>query len=612
MNFDEFKSGSSFDSYDWLGAHTDEHGTWFRLYAPHAAGAAVIGEFNDWNESYMNRTWNGLFWELYIQGAKAGQMYKFRIYSNGGMTERADPYAFGAQLRPNSASIIRDMGGFDFEDDEWLSKRGTWHGDALNIYEVHLGSWRTKPAPEDTEPSQRWYTYEEIAPKLVGYAKTNGYNCLELMPLAEYPCDESWGYQATGFFAPTARYGTADGLKKLIRLCHKNNIAVLMDFIPVHFAVDGYALVNFDGTPMFESEHKSIAYSEWGSCCFDYSHPMVNSYLKSAANYWLTEFHFDGLRMDAISRIIYWGGDPNRGANVCGVRFLRDMNRGLKQRHPTAVLFAEDSTSYPNVTRSADEGGLGFDYKWDMGWMNDTLDYFRKSPEERVDKYHMLTFSMLYNYSEKYILALSHDECVHGKATILQKMNGGYDDKFPQARALYMYMYAHPGKKLNFMGNEFGQLREWDETREQDWDMLKYPLHDSFHKFMAELCGLYLNRPSLSRWDDDCRGFRWIDCDSALKRCYAILRRCDGDDPIAAVFNFSDRLQEDYTLNIGVGSRLKLILDSTEDIYSGCAPHYPPALEADSSGYVRFSVPRYSAAYYDVVPAKTKGKKADE
>lgn len=600
MNIDEFKSGNSFDSYRWLGAHTDKCGTWFRVYAPNASEVAVIGEFNSWTEQRMNRTPDGLFWELYVKGARAGQMYKYRIFSNGGFVDHADPYAFGAELRPNTASVIRNMNGFDFGDGEWLSKRGTWHGDALNIYEVHLGSWQTKAG---AEPPNSWYTYEEIAPRLISYAKKNGYNCLELMPLAEYPCDESWGYQASGFFAPTARYGTAEGLKKFVSLCHKNNIAVLMDFIPVHFAVDSYALAQFDGTPMFESEHKSIAYSEWGSCCFDYSHPVVNNYLKSAANYWLTEYHFDGLRMDAISRIIYWGGDPNRGNNVCGVRFLRSMNYGLKQRHPTAILCAEDSTAYAMVTKSTEEGGLGFDYKWDMGWMNDTLDYFRKSPEERVDHYHKLTFSMLYNYSEKYIMALSHDECVHGKATILQKMYGEYDDKFPQARALYMYMYAHPGKKLNFMGNEFGQLREWDEKRGQDWDMLKFPLHDSFHKFMATLCRLYLKRPSLSRWDDDYRGFRWLDCDSALKRCYAMLRECDGDTPIAAVFNFSDRVQEDYTLNIGVGNRMKILLDSTDDKYSGCAPHFPKSIEADKDGCVKFSVPRYSAAYYEIVSA---------
>ncbi|MGN1120267.1 MAG: 1,4-alpha-glucan branching enzyme, partial [Oscillospiraceae bacterium] len=529
------------------------------------------------------------------------QMYKYRIYSDSGMTEHCDPYGFGMELRPNFASIIRDMNSFAFDDEDWLRKRPTWHGDALNIYEVHLGSWKNNPNSESGR-----YTYKQIAPWLVSYCLESGYNCIELMPLNEYPCDESWGYQATGFFAPTSRYGTADELKYFVNYCHRHKIAVFMDFVPVHFAVDGYALANFDGTPIYESKYKDIAYSEWGSCNFDHTNPIVNSFLKSAADYWLTEYHVDGLRMDAISRVIYWGGDPNRGENVCGTRFLKSMNVGLKLRHPTAVLCAEDSTDFALVTKPVEQGGLGFDYKWDMGWMNDTLDYFRMSPADRLPAYHKLTFSMMYNYSEKFILALSHDENVHGKATIVQKMYGLYDDKFTQARAFYMYMYAHPGKKLNFMGNEIGQLREWDEKQEQDWSVLNYPMHDSFHEFMTKLCGIYLKKPALSRWDDSFDGFRWLDCDSNWKRCYAMLRSCPDEKPIAAVFNFSDELQTDYTLNIGKGNELRILLDSTDDIWSGCAPHYPKRLRADSDGNVRFDVPRYSSAYYELAPASQK------
>lgn len=594
LNIRDFNSGNCFDAYKWLGAHYNGFGTMFRVYAPNADGVAVIGDFNGWQDWYLNRAGDGRFWELYIDGAKPGQMYKYRIYHGGGCTERCDPYGFGMELRPKFASIIRDT-DFDFGDLDWMQNRYTWHGDALNIYEVHLGSWRTNPDDENG-----WYKYEEIAPMLAKYCKEHGYNCIELMPLSEYPCDESWGYQATGFFAPTSRYGTADGLKTLVSILHKNKIAVLMDFVPVHFAVDGYALAEFDGTPTYESQYKEVAYSEWGSRNFDFTKGPVCSFMKSAACYWLSEYHFDGLRMDAISRIIYYSGDPSRGENVCGIRFLKSLNRGLKWIHPSAILCAEDSTDYPMVTKSVDEGGLGFDYKWDMGWMNDTLDYFRTPPRERVDLYHKLTFSMLYYYSEKYILALSHDENVHGKATIIQKMAGDYDDKFPQARAFYMYMYAHPGKKLNFMGGEIAQFREWDEKREQDWDLLKYPLHDGFMHFMKKLCGLYLNTPALSRWDDSTDGFRWLDCSSALRRCYAVLRSCDDEQPIAAVFNFSDVLQEQYTLNIGSGSRLTLLLDSTEDKYGGCAPHYPKTLKASAAGTVTFDVPRYSAAYYTV------------
>ena len=601
MNIDEFYSGNCFDSYNWLGAHPDGSGTVFRVYAPAADGVTVIGDFNGWSGSPMDRVCGRDFWEVYINGAQPSDKYKYRVYSKGSMTERADPYAFGSELRPANASVIRSP-AYDFGDGEWMSKRGTGHGDALNIYEVHLGTWRSDPDNENG-----WYSYTEIAPKLLSYCKKNGYNCIEIMPLNEYPCDESWGYQATGFFSPTARYGGAAELKGLVDLFHKNGIAVLMDFVPVHFAVDGYALAKFDGAPLYESQFRDIAYSEWGSCNFDHTKGPVCSFLKSAANYWLSEYHFDGLRMDAISRVIYYMGNPARGENVCGLRFLRSMNEGLKQRHPSAILCAEDSTDYPHVTKSVSEGGLGFDYKWDMGWMNDTLDYFRKTPDERVQHYHKLTFSMLYFYSEKYILPLSHDESVHGKATVLQKMYGGYDDKVPQGRAFYMYMYAHPGKKLNFMGGEIGQLREWDEKREQDWDLLTYPMHDSFSLFMRELCGLYLKKPALSRWDDTTEGFGWLDCNSALRRCYAIWRGCPGEKPIAAIFNFSDRVQEGYVLNIGGDKRLKLILDSTEDRFSGSAPHYPKTLKADDSGCVELNVPRYSAAYYeieDIPPAK--------
>lgn len=594
MKLEEFYSGNSFDSYTWLGAHPDGAGTMFRVYAPNAEAVAVIGSFNSWTEVHMSRIGDGSFWGVYINGAGDGDMYKYRIYRGGKGTDRCDPYAFGAQLRPATASVIRDISG-EIDDYFWMNKRGTWHGDALNIYELHLGSWKTDPDSENG-----WYTYEKLAPKIVSYCKANSFNCIEVMPLGEYPCDESWGYQATGFFAPTSRYGTAQGLKKFVEHCHQHNIAVLMDYVPVHFAVDGHALAKFDGSPLFESEYDNIAYSEWGSMNFDFSKGAVCSFLKSAANYWLKEYHFDGLRMDAISRVIYWQGEPQRGANSNGLNFLQSMNRGLKWIHPSAILCAEDSTDFPNVTKPVDEGGLGFDYKWDMGWMNDTLNYMRNTPEERVPNYHKLTFSMLYNYSERYILPLSHDENVHGKATVMQKMHGSYEEKFPQARALYMYMYAHPGKKLLFMGSELGQLREWDEKREQDWDILKYPIHDAFSVFMRKLCRLYLKKPVLSRWDDNPEGFRWLDCDSALRRCYTMLRSCEGEKPIAAVINFSDSTQEGYTLHIGEGKRMSILLDSTADEFNGCAPHYPKTIKADKDGNVKLNVPRYSSAYYEI------------
>ena len=564
MDFYGFYTGKIFDAYRFLGAHIEEKGVTFRTFAPAATRISLIGEFSDWQEWTMNRTHDGNFWECYAKNAEPGQMYKYRIYKrDGSFTDHCDPFGFGMELRPNTASIIRDLSSYTFHDEKWMKQRTDCKEKPLNIYELHFGSFR-KPS----EKADDWYTYTELADILIPYLKECGYNYIEVMPLSEHPCDESWGYQNTGFFSPTARYGTAQGLMEFIDLCHQNEIGVLMDFVPVHFAVDGYALADYDGTPLYEYPNSDVGVSEWGSCNFMHSRGEVRSFLQSAANYWLTEYHADGIRMDAISRIIYWQGDPARGVNNNAVAFIREMNRGLKAMHPSAMLFAEDSTSYPGITRSPGEGGLGFDYKWDMGWMNDTLDYFRTAPEYRSRDYHKLTFSMMYYYNDAYLLPFSHDETVHGKATILQKMYGEYDDKFPQARALYLYMYAHPGKKLNFMGNELGQLREWDEKREQDWEILKYPLHDAFHRFMKDLNQIYLNHPALYGQDYVSDGFQWLDCHQEERCVYAFERSC-GLERIVAVFNFSDEVQEYYLLTVKNAHALKLLIDSDMDLYAG-------------------------------------------
>ena len=386
-----------------------------------------------------------------------------------------------------------------------------------------------------------------------------------------------------------------DDLKYLVDQCHRTGIGVLLDFVPVHFAVDGYALANYDGTALYEYPHTDVGYSEWGSRNFMHSRGEVRSFLQSAANYWLEEFHMDGLRMDAISRMIYWQGDPARGVNGAAVDFLRGMNRGLKLRHPAALLCAEDSTAYPGVTAPAEAGGLGFDYKWDMGWMNDTLNYFRTAPEYRGEAYHKLTFSMLYYYGDRYLLPLSHDENVHGKATVLQKMHGDYAGKFPQGRALYLYMYAHPGKKLNFMGGELGQLREWDEKREQDWLLLQYPNHDAFHRMLRDLNRLYLEHPALWAADFDPAGFRWIDCHQEEKCVYA-LERAGGGERIAAVFNFSGRVQ-DYVLELPGITALEALIDSDWDVYGGKTPRAEKPLKPQAGGFALELAP-YSGAYF--------------
>ena len=563
MDFHGFYTGKIFNAYQYLGAHITDSGVVFRTFAPGAQKVSLIGECSQWREYEMNRVYDGSFWECYVDGASAGSMYKYRIYEkSGSCVDHCDPYGFGMELRPNSASIVRDLNSYQFHDSAWMLSRSDCKNRPLNIYELHFGSFR-KPS----ERADDWYTYEEMADILIPYLKQNGYNYLEIMPLNEHPCDESWGYQSTGFFSPTSRYGTADQLKAFVDACHQNSIGVIMDFVPVHFAVDGYALAQFDGTALYEYPHAAVGVSEWGSLNFMHSRGEVRSFLQSAANYWLAEFHVDGLRMDAISRMIYWQGDPGRGVNLDAVKFLQYMNRGLKTLHPTAILIAEDSTSYPNVTKSVSENGLGFDYKWDMGWMNDTLDYCRTAPAYRGMNYHKLTFSMMYYYHDHFLLPLSHDEVVHGKATILQKMNGQYEKKFPQARILYMYMYAHPGKKLNFMGNEIGQLREWDEKRQQDWNLLDFPVHREFHRFMMDLNHIYLQHLALSEKDYDPDGFRWLDCHQE-ERCIYAFERIGSSERIIAVFNFSN-CEQIYQLKVRNSQTVQVLLSSNWVIYGG-------------------------------------------
>ena len=593
MDLYGFYTGKIFDAYQYLGAHLQDRGVCFRTFAPAASRITVIGEFNNWQEWEMNKISDGNFWELFVPDAAEGMMYKYCIYDRAGnRVEHCDPYGFGMELRPNSASVIRDMKSYSFSDEEWMNSRSDCRQKPLNIYEVHMGSFKK---PEDRPDA--WYTYKEMADILIPYLKKNGYNYLEIMPLNEYPCDESWGYQATGFYSPTSRYGTAGQLKYFVDICHQNGIGVIMDFVPVHFALDSYGLAMYDGTSLYEYPNSAVGVSEWGSCNFMHSRGEVRSFLQSAANYWLTEYHIDGLRMDAISRAIYWQGDPARGVNGNAVEFLQYMNQGLKKLHPSAILAAEDSTSFPKVTDPVDHGGLGFDYKWDMGWMNDTLDYFRTDPEYRSREYHKLTFSMMYYYDARFLLPLSHDEVVHGKATILQKMNGDYDGKFPQARAFYMYMYAHPGKKLNFMGNEFGQLREWDEKREQDWLLLDYPIHSGFARFMKDLNILYLEHSALWEKDYEADGFQWIDCHQE-ESCVYVFQRTGKTERIIAAFNFSDR-DLSYELRLPRCQKITELLRSDMEIYGGNRKRRRPARKITDGRYPA-ELPAFSAVYYEI------------
>ena len=589
MDFYGFYMGQEFEAYRFLGAQVQGDGSVvFRTFAPNAASISVIGDFNGWQGSDMHKIYDGNFWELTVPQVEVGSRYKFRITSqNGKIIDHCDPYGFGSEKRPNTASVVRTLDRYSFQDGAWMDRRGEGYLQPLNIYEVHLGSWQRK-----SDASDDWYTYEELAQRLIPYVKECGYNYIELMPLAEHPCDASWGYQDTGFFSPTSRYGTPDQLRFFIDQCHQNHIGVIMDFVPVHFAVDDYALWNYDGTPLYEYPNTAVGRSEWGSCNFMHSRGEVRSFLQSAALYWLKEFHVDGLRMDAVSNLIYWQGDPGRGENRGAIQFLQTMNQGLKQRQPHALLIAEDSTSYSGVTRDVAHGGLGFDYKWDLGWMNDTLSYFQTPPQMRPQHYHKLTFSMMYFYQERYLLPLSHDEVVHGKATILQKMYGDYEGKFPQVRALYCYMMAHPGKKLNFMGNEIGQFREWDESREQDWNLLSYPKHDELFRFIRDLNHLYLSHSALWQEDDREQGFRWLDCHQEERCIYAMERRSE-KERLVFVFNFSDQTQDGYQLPVEGCTGLRPILSTEWEEYGGGVKRnegFLPVLH----NQVQLSLPPYS------------------
>lgn len=582
MNIQGFYDGKEFEAYEYLGANVTKGGVMFRTYAPHALDVSVIGTFSKWKERPMHRVENGEFWELFLPEAKPGDMYKFRIYKQDGkFLDHADPYAFFSELRPGTASVIYDRHKYKFHDNDWMWERRDRHNEAMNIYEIHLGSWHRSDDAEklakalDAEKkggpavdvSGGWYSYEELADLLIPYLLKNHYNYLEIMPLNEYPADESWGYQSLGFFSATSRYGNPDGLKKLIDKCHLKGIGVLLDIVTVHFAPNDYGLRLYDGTPVYEYPETGNGVSEWGTVNFNHSKGDVRSFLSSMAEYWLHDFHFDGLRYDAVGNLIYWQGNEGRGVNDIAINFLKGMNAGLKQRDGNVILIAEDSSAYPNVTKPVSEGGLGFDYKWDMGWMNDTLSFFQTGPEYRFRDYHKLTFSMMYFYNERYLLPLSHDETVHGKASIMQKMYGDYKIKFPQARALYFYMYTHPGKKLNFMGNEIGQLREWDEKKEQDWFLTKYPLHDSFHRYIKELSELYLAHPAF--WERDYKpdGFEWIDADDT-QQCIYVYRRRAASESIACIMNLSAYTQT-YHYSVGGPQTLKLLIDSDNSIYSG-------------------------------------------
>ena len=588
MDFQKFFDGDIYDAYRYMGAHPQNEGVVFRTYAPKANKVCIIGEFNNWTEEEMKTPERAQFYEIFEKDAKPGQMYKFVIYGQNGRVEHCDPYGFGMELRPGFASIIRDLDAYTFTDEKWMKSRTRCLDAPLNIYELHLGSFR-----RNEEDPNGWFCYDEIADELIDYVKSNNYTHVEFMPLSEHPFDGSWGYQTTGFFSPTSRYGTANQLQKLIDRLHKAGIGAIIDFVPAHFALDYYGLRQYDGSELYEYPSSDVSDSEWGSCNFIFARREVACFLQSAANYWLTEYHFDGLRMDAISRVIYWMGDELRGVNSTAVEFMKKMNAGLHRLHPTAMLIAEDSTSYPGCTRPVEEGGLGYDYKWDLGWMNDTLDYFKKTSDERSMQPELLTFSMYYYYNERHLLPLSHDEVVHGKRTVIDKIFGSYEEKFPQLRTLYMYMYAHPGKKLNFMGNEIAMFREW--------------LNEIYREFRA-----------LSALDYDPAGFAWLTMNDQGHDVFAIRRNASvsgstcrapeqektgeyalQDSDAAFLFNFSNK-ERRLSLKAEKDEVWNLVLHTEWECWSGLKKEEAETVQMKRGEVMTFVLPPFSGALYAV------------
>ena len=591
MDYQAFYEGRAFDAYEFLGAHTlPEGGVVFRVYAPGSYNVSLIGEFNGWHEVPMSRMEQVGFYELFLPEARAGQMYKYVIYGQNGRMEHCDPYGFGMELRPAFASIIRDLSGYSFRDEDWMRRRSRCFDAPLSVYELHLGSFRRR---EGFEPNA-WYRYSEIANDLIEYLRKYNFTHVEFMPLAEHPFDGSWGYQQTGFFAPTARYGEARELMELIDRLHEAGFGAILDFVPTHFATDAYALSRFDGTELYEYPNGDGLNVEWGTQYFNLSRGEVVSFVQSAAAYWLKMYHFDGLRMDAISHMVYWMGDSTRGTNENGVRFLQKLNQGLHDLFPSVMLMAEDSTAFENCTREVRDGGLGFDYKWDLGWMHDTLEYFSMPPRERADAAEKLTFSMHYFYKERYLLPLSHDDVVHGKRSILDRFYGGYAEKFSQAKVFYLYMLVHPGKLLNFMGNELGMLREWDERREPDYYLLNYPRHAAFSAFFSRIGELYQKLQPLFEMDYSPEGFRWIAMGEEGEGVFGIQRLCTSRAAsLLTLMNFSNE-ERRYRLCAGRKVRLVTELHTDWTTFGGSTPDDRKEYLANAEEKLAIRIPAYS------------------
>ena len=561
MIINDFLHGQSMNAYDYFGAHFVDGGVRFATYAPNALDVKLMLNGNEYD---MQRSDKGV-WET-VRTAQTGDIYQFLITTQSLQKHyRSDPFAFYSEVRPKNASIVYDLDCHEWQDTEWLAQRDKCYDRPMNIYEVHFGSWRTK---FDSEEDDRLYSYDEMIDLLVPYVKEMGYTHIELMPLTEYPFDGSWGYQVTGYYSATSRYGEPAGLMRFIDACHREGIGVILDFVPVHFVTDFYALHIYDGGFLFESDREEERFSEWGTALFDYSKPHVLSFVKSAVNFWIEKYHVDGLRYDAVANLIFKHGRRDGPINDTGIWFLKNTNYAIQKAHPDVILFAEDSSDRTKVTAPVEFGGLGFDYKWDLGFMHDTINYVKTPPYERRAHHNKMTFSMSYFYNDLFILPYSHDEVVHGKQTMLDKCFGKHEEKIATVKCLYAFQFGHPGKKLNFMGNEIAEYMEWRPNKELGWNLLTYPAHDSVHQFIKELHHIYLNEPALYENDYNSGFFRWVDANNNNQSVYAFVRRDSYGKGIYFVFNFSG-LRQNYTLRVEQNGDYEELLNSDRDIYAG-------------------------------------------